>query len=284
MILKDILSKSIQFLKDKGFEQPRLEAEILISEALKIRRLDLYLKYEQPLSENEVQNCRDILKRRLTGEPVAYITGDKGFYGFNFKVKKGVLIPRPETELLVEYVEKFFSAKKQEPLQFLEMGFGSGCIGLSLLKLFPQSHLVAIEMSDVAYNCALENAQELQVRDRLQLIHSKVEDADFSSFQKFDAIVSNPPYIAYDDVDVQKSVKDFEPHEALFAQDYGLELLKAWSLKSEAYLKADGLMMFEMGYKQGEQMKSFFSNLNLKNIEIIKDLSGLDRFVKGVHN
>lgn len=284
MKLKDVLTKSIDFFRDKKIESPRLEAELLIAFALKMKRMDLYLKYEQPLSEPEIQACRDIIRRRSTGEPVAYITNEKGFFGHNFFVKSGVLIPRPETELIVENAESYFKNQKNENLKFLDLGGGSGCIGLTLLKLFPEATLDVVEFHPPALDCIRENIQRLGVENRVEILAQKVEDVNWSSSaQKYDAIVSNPPYIDQNDPEVQKEVRQFEPHEALFAADQGLALVKSWSKLTVPCLKDKGLMMFEMGYTQGEAVKNHFDALKeFSRIEIVKDLAELDRFVKAV--
>lgn len=283
MKLNEVLSKSIQFFKDKKFDSARLDAELLISYALKMPRMSLYLKFDQPLTESEVNLCRELIRRRSLGESVAHITQEKGFYGLNFFVEKGVLVPRPETEFIVEDVLNFIKKHSLESPKILDLGTGTGCIGLSILKNSPTATLVAVEKSETAQNIFLKNAESLGLLDRIQLIKSGVESVDFKSLGLFDCIVSNPPYIDINDVRVQKSVREFEPEMALFAEDRGFALLKSWSLKTVPNLAQTALMIFEMGLDQGAEMKSHFKTLNtFKNISIVKDLSGLDRFVKGV--
>ncbi len=283
MQLNDVLNKSIQFFKDKKIESARLDAELLISHALKIDRMSLYLKFDQPLSEIEITACREFIRRRSLGEPVAYIVQEKGFYGLNFFVEKGVLVPRPETELIVDEVLAFVKKEKIENPKILDLGAGTGCIGFSILKNIPSAQLIAVEKSELAQNIFLKNAQALNLNDRVTLIKSDVESIDFLKLEKFDCIVSNPPYIDLTDSRVQKSVRDFEPEMALFANDRGFAFLKSWSNLTKQNLTENGLMMFEMGLDQGFEMKAHFQNLNaFKNISVLKDLSGLDRFIKAV--
>ncbi len=283
MKLNEVLNKSIQFFKDKKIESARLDAELLISQALKIDRMSLYLKFDQPLSETEITVCREFVRRRSLGEPVAYIVQEKGFYGLNFFVEKGVLVPRPETEMIVDEVLAFIKKEKIENPKILDLGAGSGCIGLSILKNNPEATLVAVEKSDLAQNIFLKNAAALNLSDRTVLIKSDVESVDFLKLEKFNCIVSNPPYIDINDSRVQKSVRDFEPEMALFANDRGFSLLKSWSHLAKQNLTETGLMMFEMGLDQGSEMRAHFHNLNtFKNISILKDLSGLDRFIKAI--
>ncbi len=283
MQLNDVLNKSIQFFKDKKIESARLDAELLISHALKIDRMSLYLKFDQPLSEIEITACREFVRRRSLGEPVAYIVQEKGFYGLNFFVEKGVLVPRPETEIIIDEVLDFVKKEKIEAPTILDLGTGTGCIGFSILKNIPAAQLIAVEKSELAQNIFLKNAQALNLNDRVTLIKSDVESVDFLKLEKFDCIVSNPPYIDVNDFRVQKSVRDFEPEMALFANDRGFSLLKSWSELAKHNLTDGGLMMFEIGLDQGAEMQIHFQNLNaFKNISVVKDLSGLDRFIKAV--
>lgn len=283
MKLKEVLDKSVQFFKDKKFESARLDAELLIAHALKLERMQLYLKFDSPLSEKEVSDCREVVRRRSQGEPVAYIIEEKGFYGLNFKVGAGVLIPRPETELLVELALEFIKQNKIESPKILDLGAGSGCIGFSVLKNIPQATLVSIEQSAEAFKYLEKNAEALGLLERCELMHKNVNDVKSSDFSKFDIILSNPPYIANDDPQTESMVKKYEPAQALFAEQQGYLLLKAWSKTFAANLNQTGLMAFEMGYQQGEEMKNHFQSLGqFSTVQVVKDLSGLDRVIKGV--
>jgi len=283
MKLKEVLDKSIQFFKDKKFESARLDAELLIAHALKLERMQLYLKFDSPLTEKEISDCREVVRRRSQGEPVAYITEEKGFYGLNFKVGSGVLIPRPETELLVELSLEFIKNNKIEGPRILDLGAGTGCVGFSILKNIPLAKLVSVERSEVAFNYLKKNAELLQLNDRAELILQNVNDLDPAKLGRFDLILSNPPYIAQNDPETEAMVKKFEPSEALFAEQQGFELLKAWSKNFIGLLNQPGLMAFEMGHQQGPEMKKHFQSLNLfSTVDVIKDLAGLDRVIKGV--
>ncbi|OFZ28546.1 MAG: protein-(glutamine-N5) methyltransferase, release factor-specific [Bdellovibrionales bacterium RIFCSPHIGHO2_01_FULL_40_29] len=283
MKLKEVLDKSIQFFKDKKLETPRLDAEMLLAHALKLERLQLYMKYEAPLSDAEVSLCREVVRRRSQGEPVAYITGERGFYGLVFKVGPGVLIPRPETEHLVELALDFIKTRQVENPKILDLGAGTGCIGFSILKNSPQATLVSIEKSDATFEYLKSNCQLLGLEERSRLIHADIDQIKSEELGQFDIIVSNPPYIANDDPAVESMVKCFEPHEALFAESNGLGLLQSWSKRFVPNLKPFGFMGFEMGYQQGLEMKTHFEKLEIFNkVDIIKDLSGLDRIIKGV--
>ncbi len=286
MKLNEVLTKSIQFFKDKKIETARLDAEILISHALKIPRIQLYVKYDQPLDENEITVCREFVRRRSLGEPVAYITEEKGFYGLNFKVKSGVLIPRPETELIIDEVladhkKKSAALTTTDIVRILDLGSGTGCIGLSILKNIPQSELITIEKSSAAFEILTENIKSLELTDRVKAIHNDVIKIDVTQFSQFDYIVSNPPYIDQNDKGTELFVKKFEPHEALFSPDQGLSDIKSWAAYYSHLVKPNGLVLFEIGYQQGSVAKAYFENLQkFKSVDVIKDLSGLDRIIK----
>ncbi len=283
MKLKEVFEKSVQFFKDKKLDTPRLDAEILISYALKLDRVQIYMKYEQPLKENEVSACRELIRRRSTGEPVAYIVEEKGFFKEIFSVGPGVLIPRPETELVVEHALDHIEKHQLQEPRILDLGAGTGCIGLAILKNAPQAKLVTIEKSEKAYPYLLKNIEKLNLKDRIEVIHGDVEEIDFSKLGLFDLIVSNPPYIAVEDPATEANVKKYEPAEALFSKDQGIYFIKNWSKKTAGFLKPSGLMLFEMGHLQGAELKLYFEQLKLfSKVQIIKDLSGLDRIVKSI--
>jgi release factor glutamine methyltransferase len=282
MLLKEIFEKSVQFFKDKKIESARLDAELLISHALRIDRLQIYLKYELPVAEAEVQRCRENIKRRALGEPVAYIIGEKGFYGEIFNVGDGVLIPRPETELIVEETLTYIKNKKINAPQILDLGAGTGCIGFAILKNCESATLISVEKSEEAYRYLKENQQKLQLQERSRLVLNDVMEFNPEN-EKFDIIVANPPYIAENDPQTEKNVKKFEPSSSLFAEDEGFKDLFNWSSKFKNYLKPNAMMLFEMGYQQGPKFKQHCDCFNqFLEVKILKDLSGLDRIVKCV--
>lgn len=284
MKLRDVFEKSVQFFKEKKVESARLDAELLIADALKIDRLQIYLKYEQPLSDAEVSACREAIRRRAQGEPVAYILGERGFYGEMFKVGTGVLIPRPETEMLVEEALEFIKANGITNPEILDLGAGTGCIGFSILKNCEGARLTSVEKSPEAFKYLQLNQQALELSERSELMLQDVYGVTFAE-KKFDIIVANPPYIATTDVQVEENVKKFEPQSALFAPDEGYRDLYQWSDLARSWLKPTGLMLFEMGHTQGEKLKTHFERLGgFSSIHILKDLSGLDRAVKAQNN
>jgi release factor glutamine methyltransferase len=285
MKLKEVLDRTVQFFKDKNIETPRLDTEILLTEALGYKnRVDLYLKFDQPLKDEELSRSREFVRRRSQGEPVAYIIGKKDFYGFTFHVNDSVLIPRPETELLVEEAINWAKKNQVENPKVLDMGCGSGCIGISFLKKVPGAQLIAVDKSAEALEVAKQNATLLEVDGRAEFILSDSMDLKFDP-STFDIILANPPYIAEDDPDVQAEVKAYEPEIALFAQESGFQALKGWSSNAKGWLKAKSLMGFEMGATQGPQMKKTFEGLQVfSKVFILKDLAALDRHIIGEKN
>lgn len=290
MKLKEILDKTTAFFKDKKIETPRLDAELLLAHGLKLDRIQLYLRFDQPMKEDELVVLRELVRRRASGEPVAYILGYRDFYKYRFEVNSSVLIPRPETEHIVEEVLSWVKTN-DGTIGILDLGAGSGCIGLSLLKELPNARLVSVDMSESALVVAKRNAQTLEVSDRVKFVHADAAQwetilsvyKEWTGFDKIDVLVSNPPYIAPQDPQVEENVRKFEPSTALFAEDNGLALLKSWSQLYGSQLNTPGLMLMEMGMSQGAAMREHFQNLKIFNeINVIKDLSGHDRVIRGV--
>ncbi len=277
MLLGEILQKTTDFFKEKKFESARLDAELLIADVLKLKRIELYIKFEYPLTETEIVKCRDHVRRRATAEPVAYILEKKDFYNESFKVKKGVLVPRPETEGVVEEVLAWAKKNNLTELALLDLGSGSGCIGLSILKETGGT-LLGLDISEVAVETAKENAARLNV-EAAQFIKTRAQDFNFEN-KLFDVVVANPPYISRDDKLVQSSVKAFEPHEALFADDEGFKEIFEWANLAAKILRHNGLAAFEIGSTQAEKAKKIFADTGqFALISSAKDLAGLDRYI-----
>lgn len=301
MLIKEVVDKSNQFLKSKGIESSRLDAELIIADVLKTERIALYLKYDQPLSEKEINICRQKILDRSKGVPVAYILNKKYFYNYEFFVNNSVLIPRPETESLVEETLNWIKQSELTEVTILDLGCGSGCISISLVAEMQKlkikcGKIVAIDISPAAIEVAKINAKKI-LMDSLKTseahasfselpITFEVQDAaTFTSDCCFDVIVANPPYIDESDVNIQKSVKDFEPSLALFAKDHGLLCIKEWALTVKRLLKPKGFVIFEMGYNQGSEVEQIFRDSGVySSVELIDDYSGLNRFVKAVRN
>jgi release factor glutamine methyltransferase len=279
MQLGEILQKTTEFFKEKKIETARLDSELLIAAVLGLDRIQLYIKFEYSLTHDEISKCRDSVRRRSQGEPIAYILEKRDFYNSTFFVKSGVLIPRPETEGLVEEALRWVKKSPQKKYEFADFGFGSGCIGLSLLKeMKEQAHLTGLDISNMAIEVAQENSRRLEIQTA-EYFCCRVQDFDFAG-KCFDIVLANPPYISRDDQNVQAHVKAFEPAEALFADENGLKEIKDWAQIASQVLRSRGLAAFEIGSTQGETVKNIFAQTEeFASIKVAKDLAGLDRYI-----
>ena len=287
MLVKDVLQKTTQFFRDKGFESPRLDSELLIATALNWPRMHLYLKFDYPLTEQEVTACREFVKRRTAGEPVAYILGRKDFYNHSFTVSPAVLIPRPETETLVEETVKFLRARDPELIpRVVDFGAGSGCVGLSIAAEVPIARVLGVDASGDALEIAKKNADALELSERCSFQLANVANLTKDQIEgalggPIDAIVANPPYIAEDDPNVEANVRRFEPSMALFSEESGLKHIREWAAKAAELVRPGGLVMFEIGHEQGRAASEVFRSVGrFQDIEIVKDLSSRDRFIR----
>ncbi len=272
-----IVKRATEILKERGSKSPRLDAELLLVHSLKLRdRVELYLNFDRPLTEREVEDYRQLVKRRAKGEPVAYITGKKEFFGFEFKVRKGVLIPRPETETLVEEALKLIKGKKG--LKVVDVGTGSGCIAITVCKLTKgENTIIGVDVSEEALKVAKENVENLKCK--VHLIRTSLLNGLKGPF---DAIISNPPYVAAGDKRVEREVLKYEPKIALFAGKSGLEFIEKLVKESHTKLKEGGFLALEFGEGQGKEVKELLSEAGFKEVRIIKDLSGKERVGIGV--
>lgn len=267
-----VLTKSQEYLKSKSIPSPRLDAEVLLADTLGMNRVSLYAKFDQKLSEEQKDNYRLKIKDRGNHKPVAYITGNKYFYKLNFLVNEFVLIPRPETEELVEWV---LLDNKESEFSVLDLCTGSGCIAISLIKERPEWKVTASDISTDALSVAKENVSLHGV-----FIHFLESDL-FANFpdQKFSCIVSNPPYIPIQEKDsLDPDVKDFEPHLALFLEDpnsFYQRLLR----EAMNFLQPGGRFYLETHPEWANFIQEMAKNLGYSNASIRKDLSKKDRFL-----
>lgn len=276
----EVIKLSTDYLQKKGVESPRANAEILLADILKCKRLDLYLSFDKPLAENEVQIYREAIRKRGLRMPLQYIIGNVEFYGLKLLVNENVLIPRPETELLVEKIIN--ESDKSANLKILDIGVGSGNISLALLKNLPNSNVVAIDVSENALNVAEQNAGLNLVQDKIEFKMFDILIDDLNTLGKFDMIVSNPPYVSGTDFDnLEPELKIHEPRIALTDNSSGVSFYKRIIEIAEQILNKQGKVYFELGMGQSTQVQKFFEQSNFKNIEVTKDFSGIDRIICG---
>ncbi|WP_019554285.1 peptide chain release factor N(5)-glutamine methyltransferase [Propionispira raffinosivorans] len=272
-----IIKWTEQYFRDKGVDSPRLDAEVLLSHVLKKERIYLYIHFDEPLEAAELASFRDMVKKRVQRIPVAYIVGAREFMGLTFAVSPMVLIPRPDTEILVEAVIERFKDKAQ--IKFVDIGTGSGAIVLSLLHYLPLACAAAVDISQDALTVAAENAETLLVKDRVDFYLGDVY-APLTA-EKFDAIISNPPYIPNEDIaELEPEVRDFEPYGALAGGMDGLDFYRRLIVGGSERLKDGGFMAFEVGINQAGTVAALAESIpELGKAEILKDYAGIERVV-----
>ncbi|WP_141736248.1 peptide chain release factor N(5)-glutamine methyltransferase [Oligoflexus tunisiensis] len=276
--IKDVIDWSIPFLKEKGSPSARLDAELLLCDVLACRRLDLYLDHHKPLNNDERSAFRDRIRRRSQGEPVAYILGRKEFHGHEFRVGPATLIPRPETEHLVELVLNSFPDDTE--VTGLDVGTGTGCIAISLKKARPHWNLTAWDISRDALQVAAQNAEKLEAPITLEHKDALKDQSWAEARQAFDFIASNPPYIApAERTELPVSVVRFEPALALFADESGLIFYRTLAQKAAQSLRKGGKIFLEIGSSQASDVCLLLEESGWQNIAVHQDLAGLDRVV-----
>ncbi len=280
MNLKFAFDFATERFKKKNLENAELEARWLVSGVLKVPETSIWSDSKLKLTKEQIMKVSETIEERLTGKPLAYILGEKDFYGRTFEVTPDVLIPRPETELIIETVLNSYS--KERTIHICDLGTGSGCIGLTLLCEYSQATLVTVDISPAAQDIAKRNAAKLNVAHRAEFVFGGVALNNFKS-APFDVVVANPPYIAQDDPEVDVHVRKYEPHLALFAPDNGLKLIFDWMKVTAQILKPGGLFVYEIGRNQADSVRNFIDNLkSFQDIRVIKDLGGHDRIITGI--
>ena len=260
-------------------ESARSEAEILLAHSLGVRRIDLYLNHDQPLSDAELRQFKVLIKRRVGHEPLAYITGTREFWSLNLAVNPSVLIPRPETECLVEAVLPFLETADGTTRRVLDMGTGSGAIVIALAHEHPEHRYVAMDRSLAALQTARNNASAHRLAHCIDWFCGDWDAALAPGREAFDLIVSNPPYIRSRDLDgLQAEIRQHEPNLALDGSGDGLRCLQRIIETAHRFLNIGGWMALEMGYDQAGEVQSIANGVGCYGaVRVIKDYSGLDR-------
>ncbi len=274
-----ILSWTESYFKDHAIDSPRLTAEILLCFCLEIQRLDLYLQHDRPLEKKELAQYKTLIQRRIQREPVAYIVGEKGFYESSFQVRPGVLIPRPDTEILVETALDLMGPchDSSQAKNVLELGVGSGAILVSLAKACPGHRYFGCDLSRAALDTARKNAGNL-----VQTLLHFFQGSWFDPLQKqpfFHLIVSNPPYVSTGDLEgLAPEIRDHEPRLALDGGLDGLDSIREILARAPGYLRPGGMLVMEMGSDQKPGVAAIAgASPEYDSIEFIKDLAGHDR-------
>lgn len=275
MTLLEVLQSTTAYFTKHKIENPRLNAEHLIAHVLKMSRIELYLEFETKLNEQELARLRDLVKRRAQGEPLQHLLGTVEFCGQTFLCDKRALVPRPETEELVELLK---SEIRNPKFEILDVGTGSGVIALSLAKEFPEAKVFAVDISDDALALAKENAARLGLSERVEFRKGDLLE-NFS--ERFDLIVANLPYVSMQDRQSLTREVLHDPEVALFAGEKGDELARKLIEQAPARLNPGGLLALEIGINQAEGLTEFLRQKNYHDIRAKKDYSGTPRFVLG---
>ncbi|MFQ5729135.1 MAG: peptide chain release factor N(5)-glutamine methyltransferase [Waddliaceae bacterium] len=273
--LKEILDKSISFLTEKGVSGARRQAEELLGDVLSLKRLDLYLEFERPLTELELEKCRSYLLRRAKGEPLQYIRGFVEFLDCTIKVNGDVLIPRPETEIMADMAIQSLEKGNLKGRTLWDACCGSGCIGIALKKRFPELEVVLSDFSTEALAVAKENAK----KNGVEVIFLQGNLLEPFQDKQADFFICNPPYVSEKEYqELESGVKDYEPCIALLARNEGLEFYQRLAEALPSHLNPMGKAWLEIGYNQGKAVQALFSGTQWKRTELKKDWSGRDRF------
>ena len=282
MNIKELLNRSDQFLAERGIESSRLDAEVLMADLLDMERINLYVKYDYPLKSTEINRYRERIKKRAQRIPVAYITEKKEFMSLEFTIKDGVLIPRPDTENLVEAVIEYCRNKELENPQIIDVGTGSGAIAVSLAHYLKEAKVVGVDLSAQALKVARENMEKHELSERMSILKSDLL-AEFikREIKGIDIIVSNPPYISEAEMEELPPEVKKEPETALKAGKDGLDYYRRLIPEAEQVLKEGGSLFLEIGYQQAETVSKLFGD-GWKNVKVKKDYSENDRIVSAV--
>jgi release factor glutamine methyltransferase len=276
-----LLAWTKQHLQDRQVDEPLLSAELLLAKAMGCRRIDLYARYTEEPTPNELAAFRNMVRGAAEHQPIAYLIGQKEFYSLAFKVTPEVMIPRPETELLVERALARCAECQRERYDLLDIGTGSGCIAVTIAKRQPAAHAIATDISQAALDVAAQNAARHGVADRVQCVLADTLGlpAEVVPDGGFDVIVSNPPYIGeHQRGTLPENVRRYEPHQALFGGGDGLEAFRRMAGQVRDFLRPRGALILEVGFAQADAVEEIMTaGAQLRAAGRFKDLQGIER-------
>jgi len=262
-------------LKKNNISSASLDSELLLSKVIKRDRKFILLNPDKKLDKSDQESFKDLIIKRAKGKPLAYLTGIKSFWNYDFKINNKVLIPRPDSEIIIEQVLDIY--KNKNNLNFLEIGIGSGCLALSILKEKKSFLATGVDLSQDCIEICRYNANQLRVGNRIKLLKS---DVDNLNFHKYDFIISNPPYIKKFDLNkLNKEVKEYEPKLALDGGLEGISVIRKVIKKSAELIKTRGKLILEIGYDQKASVKKMLNENNFYINKVIKDLAKNDRCI-----
>lgn len=276
--IKKLIQWTAGYFRNHGVEEARLDAELLLGYVLGKPRIYLYTNYDQIMNKEELARYRELIRRRAAGYCTAVLIGEKEFMGIPFRVNEHVLVPRPDTEAWLEKVIQRF--RNLPDISVLDLGTGSGALAVSFLYYCKEARGVAVDISEKALETAKTNGERAGISDRVEFRRGDFLDA-LREDERFDVILSNPPYIPSGDIDGLAEEVRREPRIALDGGADGLKFYRALGEKAACFLRPGGLLAAEVGIGQAETVRTFFENGGLTDIEIIPDYGGVDRAVCG---
>lgn len=276
--IKALLDWMTPFLADKQVDAPRLCSELLLTHVLRLQRIELYTRFDRVLSPAELVSLRSLVKRAGEHEPVGYLVGKSEFYSIEFDVQPGCLIPRPETELLVQHAIEAIRDHHDSP-RVLDLCTGSGCIAVALAKNCDRVRVTATDISPEAIAIARANIHKHSLSERIELLQGDLWVP--LAQRRFDLVVSNPPYVSHCEFErLDRNVKDYEPELALRAGAEGLDIYRRILQDIGDHLQPEGTLMMEMGFRQGTALRQLIDQTGLfREIAVTKDFQGHDRLV-----
>ena len=285
--IKKLLDWMVEYLGEKGIESPRLSSEMLISFTLKMERIQLYAQFDKVVSPDELAKLRELIKRAIANEPIQYLIGSCEFYSMTMKVTPDCLIPRPETELLVERAIEFLTSRSGTQ-HVCDLCTGSGCVAVAIAKNFNNSKVIATDICEKALSVATENIQKYQLGERIELLGGDLFEPVISQLDgaEFDLITANPPYVTSSEMEsLEDNVRKYEPKIALHGGVEGLDIYRRIISGIDSHLKSGGALIMEIGYAQGTAIKELLESARIFNeIKVEKDFNNNDRVVTAIKN
>ena len=281
MNIQQLLTKGYEVLKENDVDSYMIDCQLLLSKVLKVDRLSIIVNRDLIVEEDRINEFLELINLRKNKMPIKYILGNSEFMGMNFIVRPGVLIPRPDTEILVEEVLRLITENKFT--KTCDVCCGSGAIGVSIGKLNESAEVECYDISATACEVTEENIKALELQERVKVFYSDLLQKAIKNKKSFEVIVSNPPYIREEVIPtLMEDVRDFEPHLALSGGKDGLEFYKRITAESIDLLTKGGILAFEIGHDQKEEVSAILCENGFSNIRCIKDLAGNDRVVVGI--
>lgn len=270
-------------LESKGVEDARLCAELLLAHAMGCQKIHLYARYHEAPTDEQRTQFRELVRAAAQHEPIAYLIGEREFYSLPFAVTRDVLIPRPETELIVEHALKWMKPREENAFNVMDVGTGSGCIAITIARREPRAFVVATDISEAALGVARRNAERHNVSDRVSFVQADLFDIDTGEMPTggFDLIVSNPPYVGEQEREsLPANVRDYEPATALFAGETGLDCYRRMAARIGDRLKPAGVLLLEIGEHQSDAVRSLFVEAGIEFVAGHRDLFGVERMLE----